>query len=187
VVVLSARALAAFAGALLAVVVLLLAGVAGARAAEATPEYRVKAAFVYKFCDYVEWPEGTFVDDGAPLVIGVLASEAMADELVRLTAGRTVGNRPVRVRRLAAGEAWTGLHVAFVGAGAERHVPESSPRVPVLVVSEAVAGPPPGGMVNFVVVADKVRFDVVLPAAEAAGLRISSRLLGVARRVETAP
>lgn len=181
--VLSLRAVAKLARALLAAALLAVSCTVLAQAGAATPEHRVKAAFVYKFCDYVEWPAGTFADPASPLVIGVLGSAAMADELDRLTAGRTVGERPVRVRRLVAGEAWVGLHVAFVGAGAENGVRVAD--APVLVVSEAAAGTPPGGMVNFVVIADKVRFDVALPAAEAAGLKISSRLLGVARRVET--
>ena len=169
---------------MLAAALLAVACVAGAQESHATPEHRVKAAFVYKFCDYVQWPAGAFADDGAPLVIGVLGSTAMADELARLTAGRSVGTRPVQVRRLAKGDAWSGLHVVFVGAGAEAQLPTKA-GAPVLLVSEAADRQPPGAMVNFVVVADKVRFDVTLPTAEAAGLKISSRLLGVARRVET--
>ena len=174
--------------ALLAACLVACAGAAAAQAAPGTPEYRVKAAFVYKFCDYVEWPAGAFASADSPLVIGVLGADPLADELARLTAGRSIAGHALRVRRLAEGEAWTGLQVAFVGRGAEAQVakPGVAPP-PVLVVSEAASGAPPGGMVNFVLVADKVRFDVALPAAEAAGLRISSRLLGVARRVEGRP
>jgi hypothetical protein len=155
--------------------------------AGAAPEYRVKAAFVYKFGDYVEWPPEAFARADSPLVFGVVENDVLADELARLAAGRTMGGRAVVVRKLAAGDSWTGLHVAFVGgddadklsaalaAGAGR---------PVLTVTETRAGSVVAGMINFVVVADKVRFDVALPAAEAAGLKISSRLLSVARRVD---
>lgn len=152
--------------------------------AGATPEYRVKAAFVYKFGDYVQWPADAFARADSPVVFGVLGSDALADELARLSAGRTLGGRDVVVRKLVAGEAWAGLHVVFVGG-------EDATRVaaalaagagrPVLTVTEARSGA--AGMINFVVVADKVRFDVALPPAEAARLKISSRLLAVARRV----
>jgi hypothetical protein len=162
--------------------------VVGAAVASAAglPEQRVKAAFVYKFAEYVEWPAETFARADSPLVFGVVGAQELADELARLTEGRSVGGRPVAVRRLAPGAAWDGIHVVFVG-GDE---PERLVRTlaagrgrPVLVVTESGDAPTPGSMINFVVVADKVRFDVALPAAEAARLKISSRLLTVARKV----
>ena len=157
------------------------------RADTAAPEYRVKAAFVFKFGDYVEWPGDAFARADSPLVFGVLGADALADELARLTAGRTVGGRAVVVRKLAAGEAWTGLHVAFVGGDEPRQLAAAlaaGAGKPVLTVTEAREGAATAGMINFVVVADKVRFDVALPDADAARLKISSRLLAVARRVE---
>ena len=171
----------------LALVALLLSSPVAAAPPAAAPEYRVKAAFVYKFCDYVEWPPGAFPAADSPLVFGVIGADALADELARLTAGRTVGGRAIVVRKLAPGQAWTGLHVAFVGgddpdllaaalaAGAGR---------PVLTVTEAREDAASRGMINFVLVDDKVRFDVAVPPADSARLKISSRLLAVARRVE---
>ena len=155
--------------------------------AGAAPEHRVKAAFVFKFADYVEWPVGAFARADSPVVFGVLGGEGLADELARLTAGRTIGGRAVVVRKLAVGEAWTGLHVAFVGGDDAKALADAlaaGTGRPVLTITEAPAGAAVAGMINFVVVADKVRFDVALPRAEAARLKISSRLLAVARRVE---
>ena len=157
------------------------------RADTAAPEHRVKAAFVYKFGDYVEWPADAFARADSPLVFGVLGADALADELARLTTGRTVAGRAIVVRKLAAGEAWTGLHVAFVGGDDPRQLAAAlaaGAGKAVLTITEARDGAARTGMINFVVVADKVRFDVALPAAEAARLKISSRLLGVARKVD---
>ena len=153
------------------------------RAEEATPEHRVKAAFVYKFSEYVEWPPAAFAGADSPLVIGVVGSDALARELERFATGRNVGGRPVHVRRIARGDAWDGLHVVFLGDDARNAaVLQAARGRPVLTITEAAVDAR-GGMINFVLVDAKVRFDVALPEAEASGLRISSRLLSVARRV----
>jgi hypothetical protein len=153
------------------------------RADEATPEHRVKAAFVYKFSEYVEWPAVAFARADSPLVFGVLGSDALAAELERFAVGRSVGGRPVHVRRVARGDAWDGLHVVFLGDDPRNaDVLQAARGRPVLTITEAAVDAR-GGMINFVLVDAKVRFDVALPEAEASGLRISSRLLSVARRV----
>ena len=166
---------------------LLVMGPVAATAAEAPIEVRVKAAFVYKFGDYVEWPAGTFARGDSPLEFGVVGADALADELARLTVGRKVGGRAITVRKLAADEAWTGLHVVFIGGG------DASGRAaalaagagrPVLTITQARDGEAGAGMINLVVEAGKVRFDVALPAGEAARLKIRSRLLAVARTVQ---
>jgi YfiR/HmsC-like len=152
-------------------------------------EYQVKAAFVCKFGNYVDWPTQALGAAGEPFRIGVLASVAVAEEFRRTAAAASVAGRPVEVRRLARGEAPQGLHVVFVSRAMSGHVGEVIAAVqgrPVLTVTELDPGASAGiaGMINFVVVDDKVRFDILLPPATQSGLKISVRLLGVARRVE---
>lgn len=152
-------------------------------------EYQVKAAFVCKFGNYVDWPAQALGAAGEPFRIGVLASGAVAEEFRRMAAAASVAGRPVEVRRLARGEAPPGLHVVFVSRAMSGHVGEIIAAVqgrPVLTVTELDPGAP-AGMINFVVVDDKVRFDILLPPAVQSGLKISVRLLGVARRVEGKP
>ena len=158
-----------------------------AAAAEASPEYRVKAAFVFKFGEYVEWPTGAFAQADSPFLIGVLGADPLAEELARFATGRTIGGRTVEVRRLERGASRDGLHMLFIGRGAEadRAAEIGALRGAVLTITEAGEDTAAGSAINFVLVAGKVRFDVSLPVAEDAGLRISSRLLGVARKVET--
>src|SRR3989475_3448820 len=99
------------------------AGVAGPRPAQAdaqADEYRVKAAFLYKFGSYIEWPSGSFARADSPVAIGVMGADALADELVQIVAGRNVNGRPVRVRKLRPGDPIAGLHVLFVGRDSGR-------------------------------------------------------------------
>jgi len=149
-------------------------------------ENRVKAAFVYKFGDYIEWPPEAFDAVDSPLVIGVVGADALADELTRIAAGRTISGRRVAVKKLRYGDELSGLHVVFIGRSDTRRVTEAleaSKGRPALTITETADGLKLGSVINFVVVANKVRFDVALPPAEASRLKISSRLLAVARTV----
>lgn len=149
-------------------------------------ENRVKAAFVYKFGDYIEWPPEAFDAADSPLVIGVVGADALADELTRIAEGRTISGRRVAVKKLHYGDPLSGLHVVFIGRSDTRRVTEAleaSKGRPALTITETADGLKLGSVINFVVVANKVRFDVALPPAEASRLKISSRLLAVARTV----
>jgi hypothetical protein len=147
-------------------------------------DVQVKAAFLYKFGAFVEWPPQAFAEPGAAFTIGVLGADAVAQELEQISAGRTVHGRPVAVRRVKRGEPLAGLHVLFVGqAQAARLDQILTPAQPLLVVTDAADGLPNGSIINFVPVENKLRFDIAVATAERMRLRISSRLLAVARKV----
>jgi hypothetical protein len=149
-------------------------------------EYRVKAAFLYKFGSYVEWPIGAFERADSPVAIGVIGADALAEELVQIVAGRNVNGRPVSVRRLRAGDSIAGLHVLFIGradSGRLAEILAEAKGHPLLTVTESDQALDLGSMINFVVVEDKVRFDVALVPASLGSLKISARLLAVARKV----
>ena len=151
--------------------------------------HSVKAAFLCKFAGYVEWPRAAAAD-ASPLTIGVLGSAEMADELARITAGRTVNQRPVHVRQLSEGESLEGLQILFIGTdGGESLAASLHPALglPILTVTDAPGALTSGSMINFTVDRDRVRFEVSLPAAERGRLKLSSRLLAVAQRVEREP
>ena len=165
------------------------AGVAGARPAHAdaqADEYRVKAAFLYKFGSYIEWPGASFARADSPVTIGVMGADALADELTQIVAGRSVNGRPARVRKLRPGDPMAGLHVLFVGraeGGRLAEILAAARGQALLTVTESEEGLELGSMINFVVVEDKVRFDIAPPPSESSNLKISARLLGVARKV----
>ena len=145
-------------------------------------ERSVKAAFLYKFLGYMEFP----TDPGPSLVVGVLGADEVAAELAHITNGRNVGGRSISVRKLADGDALTGLTLLFVGADAA--LPAASLRAAekngTVTVTEQENGLQIGSVINFRLVDDRVRFEVSLPAAERCNVRLSSRLLSVAYHVQ---
>jgi len=161
----------------------LLAAALAANTVEA-PEASVKAAYIYKFLPYVDWPPASFANADAPQVIGVMSADAVLAELEQLVAGRRVNGRALIVRKVAAGDALEGIHVLYLGRGTR--APAVMPQVAgkaILVITDAPAGLAEGGALNFILVDGRVRFEAAPAAAERSGLRLSSRLLAVAERV----
>lgn len=152
-------------------------------AAQVATEAAVKAAFLYKFAGYVEWPGTAFAAPDAPLVIATLAADEVAGELEAAVATRQVNGRRVIVRRLREGESPQGAHILFIGRreANQRAALRAAQQHAVLTVTETSLEA--GGAINFVLADDRVTFEVSLEAAERAGHRISSRMLAVARRV----
>lgn len=152
----------------------------------AASESAVKAAFLYKFAGFVEWPPGAFPRPGEPVVIGVLGNDAVAGDLAQVAAGRTLQGRPLMTRRLREGEPIAGVHVLMIGATREARLRELAQSVPgsVLLVTEQEGALAMGSVLNFNVNGGRVRFSASLTSAEARQLRLSARLLAVAQRVE---
>ena len=160
----------------------LLCGAAAAEAQSAT-ESAVKAAFLYKFAGYVEWPEASFPSPDAPLVIATAGAENVALELEKLLPGRAIGSRKGVVRRVKEGEALKGAHIVFIGRREPnaKSILRAAQQAEALTVTET--GLELGSAINFVVADERITFEVSLEAAERTGHRISSRMLQVARRV----
>jgi hypothetical protein len=148
-------------------------------------EASVKAAFLYKFASYIEWPPAAFASADAPFVFAVAGSDEVASELERIAAGKSVQGHPAAVRRVREGEGPAGAHVLFVGRGQGnlRALVRAAQQPGTLVVTEGERGLELGGAINFVIVDDRVGFEISVDAAERNGLKISSRMLNVARRV----
>lgn len=149
-------------------------------------ERRVKAAFLYKFLGYADFPAGSFQDAGSPVVIGVTGADDLAAELSRVVGGRTVNNRPIVVRVLREHEVGAPVHLLFVGGmdtGRVGRMVRAAGNA-LLVVTECDGGLQQGSAINFRIVDERVRFDVALDAAERNGIKLSSRLLTVANRVQ---
>lgn len=149
-------------------------------------ERRVKAAFLYKFLGYAEFPPQSFADPAAPLTIAVAGSEDMVAELARIVAGRVIAGRPIAVRAVREHEAPPPVHLLFVaGTDSDRagRVLRAAPGA-YLTVTECDGGLRYGSVINFRIVDERVRFDVSLDAAEKKNVKLSSRLLTVANRVQ---
>lgn len=153
------------------------------------PERNIKAASLYKFFGYVEWPGTSFEKPDSPFVVGVVGANAIADELERIAAGRSINRRAVTVRRLKASEPLPEMHMLFVGQDESARLDHLIKRVqqrPVLIVTETAGALGFGSMINFRVVDGRVRFEISLIAAEKSNIRLSSRMLPIAVSVQKA-
>lgn len=158
----------------------LLAGIAHA---ELTPD-EVKAAFLYNFSKFVQWPAASFDDSKAPLVIGVLGSDGFGDLLTRFVTGKTVGGRGLVVRHGTSLERIGRCHLLFVSGTESPAIGESidsSADESVLTVGEADDFISAGGMVQLGLVENRVRFAISRDRAERVGIRISSKVLNLSR------
>jgi hypothetical protein len=167
--------------------VLALASITAANAAQFTV-VAVKAAYLFRFAQYVEWP-GT-APANAPFVIAVAGAEDVALHLERLLPGMTVQGRRAVVRRVSRAEELDGVHILFVGARAfsrTRALRNVAIRRPILIVTEDDRGIDGGAVINFIELERNLRFEISLNAADRSGLRINSALLSVAARVERRP
>jgi uncharacterized protein DUF4154 len=149
-------------------------------------EHEIKAAFVFKFLSFVEWPAQAFARPETPIAIGVLGAEEVYNELQEIVSGRVVQGRPVTVRRVREGEALNGLHVLYVGRGGATVLAKPGQPRSLLVITEWDGALDQGSIINFVRSEGRVRFEVALDTAERRGLRISSRMLAVAQNVRAA-
>jgi len=157
-----------------------------ARAQEPSLERQVKAAFLYKFAGYVEWPANAFPAKDSPVTIGVYGDDALAHELSQLVEGRTSGGRRVTIVRIKSVDPLPDVRVLFVARSETEKlsdIAEAAHGRPVLIVAEDEYAIGNGAMINFVLANGRVRFDVDLLAVSHGSIALSSRLLAVAQQV----
>lgn len=155
-------------------------------------EYEIKAAFLYKFTMFVEWPSAAFANPGAPVLVGILGADPFGDALGTVLRGRTVRQRPLQFRTFAqaADAVKAGCHVLFVARSEIPRLPEILEAVgarPVLTVGDTEGCAAAGVAINLVERDRRVRFEINREAAARAGLRISSQLLDLAVSPVRAP
>ena len=147
-------------------------------------EYDVKAAFLLNFARFVEWPANAFPNADAPITFCILGEDPFGQAIDTIMEGQTVSSRKVKVRRISGVPPPTTCQVLFLDRRTE-NMEETLVRIGprVLTVSEADQFLDDGGMIHFVIQSRRVRFDINARAANAAGLRLRSQFLGVARSV----
>lgn len=170
-------------------VLLALATVAlalSAAADEPAGEAEVKAAFVYNFLKFVEWPSTSFSRADAPLVVAVVGEGTTAEATARFLASKQVGAHPVAVRRVAWDQSFAGVHAVFVAEeddSRRRRIFTAASDAAVLSIGEGADFAATGGVIALVVEERKVRFDIDMGAARSSGLKVSSKLLALTRVV----
>jgi hypothetical protein len=175
-----------------AVVAALLLGAALARAQPKPPsppsptEYEVKAAFLYNFTRFVEWPPEGLRDPGAPFVIAIVGHDPFGAALDETVAGKTAGGRPIEVRRVPRVEEARGAQIVFVSSSERSNIAailKELDRPGILTVGDTDGFAMRGGAINFTMQARKVRFEINPAVTEQAGLKVSSQLLKLATLV----
>lgn len=149
-------------------------------------EYAVKAEFLVNFASLVEWPEDS-LRGGSDLRVGILGEEAVVDEIRSRIDGRTARSHVVRAERLGPLEKIEGIHMVYVTASASSKVEEIREALAgasVLLVGESAGFAERGGAINFYDEKSRIRFEVNPGAVRSAGLKVSSRLLAVAKVVQ---
>jgi hypothetical protein len=152
---------------------------------EASKEDRIKAAFLYNFTKFVEWPAERFPEEDTAVTIGVLGDALFANVLEETVRGRMVNGRPVEVVRLEEARQMDGVHVVFL-AGSEKRCGVEFSKMPVagvLTVGECAHAMPCGAVIHFRIVGDKVRFEIDVAAAEERTLKVSAHLQKLAMKV----
>lgn len=144
-------------------------------------EYQLKAALIYSFTKYIDWPPSRFASPDSPLVIGVIGQNPFGDELEKIVEGRRVNGRGFIVKPIYSSKEIASVHVLFVPAGEEPRVVGDSMdliQAPgVLTVGETEQFTVLGGIITFVTAGDKVHFEVNRESANRGGVSIGQQLL----------
>ncbi|HKX29309.1 MAG TPA: YfiR family protein [Blastocatellia bacterium] len=168
------------------ILALALAPPGASLAAQAPSEYQVKAAFLFNFAKFIEWPPETFTPGNAPLILGVLGDDPFGDIIDQTISGKTVNGRQLVVKRLKWGQNLKECQILFISASERKRLPqicEMLKGASVLTVSEVEKFAQQGGIINLVMEENKVRFDINTNVAEQARLKISSKLLALAKSI----
>lgn len=157
-------------------------------AADALTEVQVKAAYVFNFVKFVEWPAGAFATPQAPLVLCIASGDGLRGAFAAID-GKPAQGRLLQVRRGVKADEFKACHVLFVPESEERAAPEHLRRagtLPLLTVGEHDGFAASGGVIGFVVRDERVQFEINPDAANRADLKVSSRLLQLATIVRDA-
>jgi hypothetical protein len=165
--------------------VLVVASVTNALSAQAVGEYELKAAFVYNFARFVEWPAQAFKEPGDPIKVCILGENPFGRSLDNTLQGKAVASRAFVVEQISDPRRAIGCHILFVSVSERKRVRAILDVITsgVLTVGDMDGFAAQGGVVNFKLEDGKIRFEINAAAAGQQGLRVSSKLLSVAKIV----
>lgn len=150
---------------------------------------QIKAAYLYNFTKFVDWPTDRFASAESALVIGVSRDGPLHQQLQKVVRDRTVNNRSIVVKIIDSDEDVRSVHLLFVASGDEFLVDQAAGTHTAgpLTVGESERFTALGGCITFVARSDKIQFEINQTAAEQAGLKLNARLLSLAVVVRKKP
>jgi len=149
-------------------------------------EYQIKAAFLYNFVKFIDWPAPAFADAASPIVIGISCPGSVDTQLGAIVKDRKVNGREVVVRNIVRAEDAATLQVLFICSANQARFTQLKAAIggtAVVTVGESDGFLAAGGMINFVVVDDRIRFEINADVADRAGIKISAQLQKLALAV----
>ena len=155
---------------------------------EPTPEYKVKAAFLFNFAQFVDWPTNSFATAESPLIIGVLGDDPFGKALDNIVTGERVKNRTLLVRRYRNVKDIDRCHILFISPSERGRLVDIFKALgqrPILTVGDTDRFARQGGMIRFLTEKNKIRLRINTEAVRTANLTISSKLLRAAELVTT--
>lgn len=150
-------------------------------------EYEVKAAFVHNFAKFIEWPSGAFEDENSPLRIGILGEGPINTSLLGMH-GKKIQNRPLQISKARNGSNLRKYHIVFVNPSEKSRMGSILRGLKgsgVLTIGDIAGFAEQCGVINFYMESGKIRFEINVGAAQREKLRVSSRLLRLARIVRS--
>ena len=145
--------------------------------------HKEKAVFLYNFAKFVEWPAESFSDADAPIIIGILGNDPFGKVIDGAIKDKTVKGRKLSIKRFEKIEDVAVCHILFISSSEEKYLPaimETLKDSSILTVGEVKQFAQRGGIINFILKENKIRFEINVDAAERAKLKISSKLLKLA-------
>ena len=146
---------------------------------------QAKAAFLVNFVKFVEWPAEVFADNSAPIIVGVVGESPSRSAIEQEINGKTAHGRRLGIKRFPSFRSITYCHILFVSSSQDDNLSQilAAAGPTVLTVGETEQFAQMGGIITFSVVDSKLRFEINHTAAKQRGLRISAKLLSLARGV----
>jgi uncharacterized protein DUF4154 len=170
-----------------ALVATLIASSGIAAGADVAPDVAVKAALLYNFAKFAQWPG---LPVGAPITFCVVGDDAIAAALAETVRGQNINGHPLDVSRAQASPWWGGCHILFVASAETQRSAGGLAAIkmlPVLTVSDGKDFSQAAGIIEVYVEGGRMRFAINVDAADQSGLRLSSRLLGLAKIIRNGP
>lgn len=153
--------------------------------AQAANEYQVKAAFLFNFAKFVEWPAESLSGD-SPFTVGIIGDDPFGGVIDQAMNGKVINGRQIQLKRIKWGQNLRECHILFISSSEKKKIAQIVDTLrgaSTLTVGECDAFAQQGGMINFIMEDNRVRFEINTAYAEQAGLKISSKLLTLAKTV----
>jgi hypothetical protein len=155
-------------------------------AAQNATTAEVKAAFLYNFARFTEWPADAFGETSAPFVIAISGDEVLRQTIDYLTRGKVISGRPVQTRNVTEPADVASAQILYIGGHSLERAPDllkEAGRLPVLTIGDSERFCENGGMIAFLIERNRVRFEIQFDATEQARLKVSSRVLSLAKAI----